>query len=138
MIEDLARRFMERMLSKSEWTHEAHLAVGLWHVREFGAAKALERLRFGIRTLNESHGTANTSDGGYHETITRAYVELLIEFLNRYPAQRSLDEIFAELLASPLAHRDALLAFYSRECLYSAAARLEWAEPDLRYFPLVM
>jgi hypothetical protein len=131
MIDDLARRFAERSLSRAEWTHEAHLAVGLWHVREFGATEALSRLRTRICRLNESHGTANTTTSGYHETITRAYVGLLNEFLTRCPAERSLDEILADLLASPLAKRDALLAFYSRDHLYSATARLNWAEPDL-------
>jgi len=131
MIEDLAKRFREVSLPRAEWTHEAHLAVGLWHVREFGAAEALERLRSGIRQLNEANGTANTTQGGYHETITRAYVELLAQFLNRYSPDIALAPILTDLLASGLAHRDALLAFYSRDCLHSAAARLAWAEPNL-------
>lgn len=131
MIEELARRFRERSLPKAEWTHDAHLAVGLWHVREFGAAEALEQLRAGICQLNETHGTANTASGGYHETITRAYVELLSQFLGRYSLDVALGDIFADLLASPLAHRDALLVYYSREYLSTAAARLDWAEPDL-------
>ena len=41
-IEDLARRFQARDVSRAEWTHEAHLAVGLWHVARFGAAEALQ------------------------------------------------------------------------------------------------
>jgi hypothetical protein len=131
MIDDLARRFTDRSLPKAEWTHAAHLAVGLWHVREFGAAEALLRLRKGIRELNESHGNANTADGGYHETITRAYVELLAQFASRFPYQTSEIQILPALLASPLADRKALLAFYSRDRLFSTAARLDWLPPDL-------
>ena len=35
-LEDLVRRFAERTLPKAEWTHAAHLAVGLWHVSRYG------------------------------------------------------------------------------------------------------
>jgi len=130
MIEDLVRRFDERRIPRAEWTHAAHLAVGLWHVRELGEAEALNRLRTGIRQLNESHGNQNTAEGGYHETITRVYVQLLAEFLQRYSAEHSTEQIVGELLTSAVANRDILLAFYSRDVLYSPAARLNWIEPD--------
>jgi len=37
----------------------------------------------------------------------------------------------AQLLDSPLADREALFAFYSRERLMSTLSRAEWVEPDL-------
>jgi hypothetical protein len=40
-LEDLVRRFAERSLPKAEWTHAAHLAVGLWHVSRYGRDEAL-------------------------------------------------------------------------------------------------
>jgi len=131
MINDLVQRFLDRSLRRSEWTHEAHLSIGLGHIREYGPAEALKRLRKAISQLNGSYGNANTATNGYHETITRAYVELLTQYLGTYPNDCSLDRIRDDLLASPLAHRDALLAFYSRDYLNSSAARLAWAEPDL-------
>ena len=76
-LENLVKRFAERSLPKPEWTHAAHLAVGLWHVSRYGRDDALARLRAGISRLNESHGTVNSATGGYHETVTRAYVQLL-------------------------------------------------------------
>jgi len=130
-LNDLIRLFLDRSLPRSEWTHEAHLSVGLWHIREYGTAEAMKRLRTAISQLNESYGNANTSTAGYHETITRAYVELLTQFIRRYPDDCSPDRILDDLLASPLALRDALLAFYSRDYLYSSAARLAWAQPDV-------
>ncbi len=130
MIEDLVRRFDERRIPRPEWTHAAHLAVGLWHVRTLEQAEALSRLRTGIRQLNEAHGNQNTAEGGYHETITCAYVWLLAEFLKPYAADDSTDRIVVELLSSALVDRDVLLAFYSREVLFSPAARLNWIEPD--------
>jgi hypothetical protein len=129
--DDLAARFDACRIPKAEWTHHAHLVVGLWHVHRYGPDEALTRLRTGIRTLNAHHGTPNSATEGYHETITRAYVLLLSEYLQTDPADLPLTAGVAKLLASPLAARDALLRFYSRERLMSPAARASWVEPDL-------
>lgn len=128
-LEDLVARFHARTLPKSEWTHQAHLAVGMWHVHGLGPDEALIRLRSGIRCLNDTHGTPNTDSSGYHETITRAYVLLIAAFIADRDGQAAA--VCAQrLLASPLAHRDALLAYYSKELLMSVQARRGWLEPD--------
>ena len=89
-IDEIAARFEAAAIAKTEWTHEAHLIMGAWHVARFGPAQALERLRARIRALNDAHGTVNSDTGGYHETITRAYVRLIAAFLSaRPPARRS-------------------------------------------------
>jgi hypothetical protein len=134
-IEELARRFAAAAIPRPEWTHEAHLVMGAWHVHTLGAAKALEALRARIRRLNESNGVANTETDGYHETITRAYVAIIGDHLARSGPERSLAARVAELLAGPLAARDALLRHYSRARLFTPAARLGWVEPDLLPLP---
>jgi hypothetical protein len=131
-LDGLASRFAACRLAREEWTHQAHLAVGMWHVDRYGADDALARLRAGIRQLNDSHGTPNSATRGYHETITRANVQLLSEFLDSCPAALTLTERVARLLASPVADKEALLQFYSRGHLMSAQARAEWVEPDIR------
>ncbi len=138
---DLAGRFQRLQLSRADWTHEAHLTVGLWHVATLGAEAALVSLRSGIRRLNEQNGVANTSTGGYHETITAAYVLLLDDFLRRRRAggladAADLREAAAVLLAGDVARRDVLLRYWSRERLLSAEARAAWVEPDVA--PLCM
>ncbi|HEY5907586.1 MAG TPA: hypothetical protein VIZ31_06040 [Vicinamibacteria bacterium] len=130
-LEDLVARFKAATLPKVEWTHAAHQAVGAWHVHHLGAADALGALRAGIRRLNDSHGTANTPTSGYHESITRAYTVLLEGFLDLAPGG-SLAENVQRLLASPLASREILLRFYTKETLMSALARAQWVEPDRR------
>ena len=131
-LDDLVARFAACRLPHEEWTHQAHLAVGMWHVDRYGADDALARLRIGIQQLNDSHGTPNSATRGYHETITRAYVQLLVGFLEACPAAMPLTERVAQLLASPVADKDVLLRFYSRERLMSTEARMAWLEPDLR------
>jgi hypothetical protein len=132
-LDDFVVRFLNRTLPKSEWTHAAHLSVGAWHVHRFGVEEAVNRLRQAIRALNESHGTANTDSGGYHETITRAYALLIAEFLSGQ-REGTLAQRVGALLASPLAHKNALLEYYSKERLMSVAARGEWSGPDLKPF----
>jgi hypothetical protein len=134
-IAAVAARFEAAAIAKIEWTHETHLAMGAWHIARFGPARALERLRAGIRALNDAHGTINSDTGGYHETITRAYVRLIAAFLQARPAGEEIDASVAALLASPLAARDALLRHYSKPLLFSVAARRGWVEPDLAALP---
>jgi hypothetical protein len=127
---ELVRRFRACELPRLEWTHAAHLSVGLWHVSSYEPGDALSRLRLGIRRLNESNGVVNSAASGYHETITRAYAQLLAAFAKRH-AEAPVAERVGRLLAGDLADRGALLRFYSRARLESAEARLAWIEPDL-------
>ena len=130
-LEELVARFLDRSLTHAEWTHQAHLAVGMWHVHRLGAEVALTRLRDRIRLLNDVHGTPNSETRGYHETITRAYVTVLAGFLDSSNGA-SLPETVTLFLGSPAAAKDYLLRFYSRERLMSVEARAAWVDPDLR------
>jgi hypothetical protein len=134
-IDAIAARFAEAAISAVEWTHETHLVMGVWHVARFGPDAALDRLRAGIRALNAAHGTVDSDTRGYHETITRAYVRLVADFLRGRPRDEPLDGSVAVLLAGPLAARDRLTRHYSRALLFSVAARRGWVEPDLEPLP---
>jgi hypothetical protein len=129
-LADLIARFHEVTIPASEFTHAAHLVVGLWHAATFDEAEALTRMRAGIYRLNDFHGTPNTDTRGYHETITRAYLILLAQFARARPGV-TVASLAQSLLASGLAKRDALMTFYSKELLMSVGARREWVEPDL-------
>jgi hypothetical protein len=127
----LVDAFTAGTLPKAEWTHEAHLRVGAWHVQQHGASAALPLLRSRIRALNERHGTINSATGGYHETITAAYVQLIDVFLAQAPVDVDVDTRAALLLASPLADRSVLFRYWSRARLLSPEARAAWLPPDL-------
>ena len=71
----------------------------MWHVDRYGTDEALSHLRVGIRRLNESHGTPNANHDGYHETITRAYTQLLSQYYDACPMEMSLGERVARLLS---------------------------------------
>ena len=130
-LTELVTQFLDASLPRAQWTHQAHLRVGTWHVDRFGAAQALPRLRQAILRLNDAHGTANTPTSGYHETVTAAYVTLIAAFLAATDAGAPLNDRVEHLLAGPLADRAVLLRFWSRDTLMSPAARAAWVAPDL-------
>ena len=133
--ESLVRLFLDRSLPKPAWTHVAHLRVGLWHVRRFGADLAVDLLRERISRYNEAVGTANTSTSGYHETLTVFYVKLIDAFVG---ADASLEQEAGTLerrLLEAVGDRELPLRYYSRECLFSTEARRQWVAPDLQPLP---
>ena len=129
----LAAAFVACTLPKADWTHEAHLRVGLWHRLRMPAEAALEALRERISRYNVATGGVNTDTDGYHETITRLYVILIDRWLAREDATGPVDEL-AERMVAALGDRELPLRHYSRERLFSTAARRGWVAPDLRPF----
>ncbi|MBL8701622.1 MAG: hypothetical protein JNK67_24795 [Alphaproteobacteria bacterium] len=122
--------FLDRTLPRPAWTHQAHLAVGLWHVREFGEVAARARLRDGIRAYNEAVGTPNSDTRGYHETATRFYVWAAARHLERAGAAPLLDLVNG-FVADPLGAKSSLFVFWSKQRLMSVEARRDWLAPDL-------
>jgi hypothetical protein len=125
---------LDRTLPKSSWTHAAHFAAALWLLAcrpELEPSRELPRL---IRAYNQATGVANTDSSGYHETITQASIRAARCFL----AAGSPGPLFITcnaLLASPLGHPDWLLAYWSRQRLFSVEARRTWLEPDIQRLP---
>ncbi|MBX7106254.1 MAG: hypothetical protein K1X57_19410 [Gemmataceae bacterium] len=129
-LDTLTRRFLDRTLPRKEWTHEAHLRVGLWHLLRYTPEESLDRLRTGIREYNIAVGVQNTATAGYHETITRYYVMRIARFLDG--ADRSLtDDELSENLIQEIGDRELPLRHWTRERLFSPEARQDWVEPDL-------
>ncbi|MGZ3377681.1 MAG: hypothetical protein ACXU8S_13895 [Phenylobacterium sp.] len=125
---------IDRSLPKPEWTHAGHFAAALWLLRHEPEAVVRRRMPAMIRAYNEATGVANTDDGGYHETITMASIAAARAFLDARPASAALHEVVDELMASRLGRPDWLLGFWSKDRLFSVAARRNWVEPDLAPF----
>lgn len=119
----LLERFENQTLPKEEWTHEAHVRVALDYVRSSGPG-ALEKMRSGILALNAVHGVETTPTGGYHETLTRVWLELVRVGWEHYGNWEALWEWLQD--------KRLPLQFYSRDRLMSPEARYGWLEPDLK------
>jgi hypothetical protein len=121
-------------LTREEWTHEAHLAACLYILSERGDLVAERDLPGLIRRFNESVGGVNDATQGYHETITQCFISGVRAYLARAGKGRLAERVNG-LLLSPEGKRDWPLHFYSRELLFSTAARLGRVEPDLAPLP---
>jgi hypothetical protein len=129
-IESFISEFEACKLPKARWTHEAHLLVGLWYLSHHSPAEALDIVRARIRAHNESVGTANTDTSGYHETLTRLYLDGIAAFRDKYKGL-PVTSVAKLLMESPLANSAYPFVFYSKARLFSVKARHEWVEPDL-------
>jgi hypothetical protein len=130
-VADLVARLLDHSLPKDQWTHAAHLSATLRLVRTRN--EGLERDMPGIiRGYNAAVGGVNDDHSGYHETITQAYLAAIRAFAATLPAELGDGEACARLLATPMGDKAWPLTFWSRERLFSVAARRGWVEPDLR------
>jgi hypothetical protein len=129
--ERIVAAFIACALPKPEWTHYAHLRVGVWHVVSYGPEKALPLLRERISRYNESVGTVNSDDSGYHETVTAFYVKAIAAAIADCDAAMSIDDL-AALVIERIGAREYPLRYYSRERLFSSDARRQWVTPDLQ------
>jgi hypothetical protein len=125
---------IDRTLPKAQWTHAGHFAAALWLLRHEPEAVVRRRMPPMIRAYNEATGVPNTDEGGYHETITLASIAAARAFLAARPPATPLHQAVDALMASRLGRPDWLLAFWSKERLFSVAARRSWVEPDLAPF----
>ena len=134
-FEHIIGGFRAKNLPTKEWTHEAHLITGLWHVANFDYEDALLKMREGIRTYNEAAGGKNTDSSGYHETITVFWIWLLNEFWKKHSIDnQSFEDVCNAFLKSKYCDRNAAFHFYTREKLLSREARLAFVEPDIQAF----
>ncbi|WP_044331092.1 hypothetical protein [Sphingomonas hengshuiensis] len=122
-------------LAREEWTHEAHLAACLYLLAERPDIDLDAEIAGLIARFNESVGGVNDDSGGYHDTITRAFLAGVRDFLAVTQETVLVARVNA-LLLSPAGRRDWPLRFYSRELLFSVAARRGFVPPDLAPLPV--
>jgi hypothetical protein len=126
-------------LARPVWTHEAHVRMAWLYLSQYSLAETTERARSGIRKLNASFTSSQpskpqheSSTGGYHDTITVAFVRLIAA---RFRASDSFDafrERNPDLFDRTLT---ALHRHYTKDRLNSAEARINFIEPDLEKLP---
>ena len=129
-IYELKRAFEDRTLPKEEWTHAAHLTVGLYYLvhHSFGVAKNL--VRDGIFWLNDKHGTPNTDSSGYHETLTHFWLSEIADFIKAHDTETNL-VMLANTMLDELCDPKLPLMRYTLGRLFSVEARRTYVRPDI-------
>ena len=130
-IEHLGEGLLACTASREEWTHEAHLAATTYLLLRRADIDLDEELPGIIRRFNESVGGTNSDTEGYHETITRCFLQGVRVFLKDAHLEEPLHETVNRLLLAPMGRRDWPLRFFSRERLFSIEARRSHITPDL-------
>ena len=130
-IESLVGAFETGTLPPERFTHAAHMTVALWYLAHFSMAEATERMRTGLHHFLTYHGHGLSK---YNETITLFWMKLLHHFLNAKGADRPLLDVTNEAIAS-LGSMRFVFSHYSRQLVFSEAARTAWVEPDLLPIP---
>jgi hypothetical protein len=126
-------RFEDGSWPIAEWRHKHHLAVAACYLAE-GNAVAMDRLRSNIKRYNVSQGGENTEDRGYHETITRFWVEVVSRYVASLQAglQAGLPmvEIARLVVAKFESRRDLFREYYDFDVVKSREARAAWIPPS--------
>lgn len=130
-IQSLVERFIAKTLPKDEWTHEAHLIMAIWHSLKYQEDRALELISRRIFNYNEAVGIKNSEAEGYHETLSRFWMKIASNFLKNqnFPSNEAACN---EFLKSDFTSKDLPLEFYDEETLFSASAKKNWVEPNLK------
>lgn len=128
----LVKAFETRTLTKAEWTHAAHLTVALYYCLKYPFPVARNLMRDGIYWLNDTHGTLNTETSGYHETLTFFWLMKVAVFFRGNHCENLAK--LANKLIEVCGNTKLPLQFYSRELLFSPAARMSYIKPDVRGF----
>ncbi|MFN0105432.1 MAG: hypothetical protein ACKV2U_25510 [Bryobacteraceae bacterium] len=122
------RSFSTGELPRAEWNHAAHLAIAAAAIHSGGSS---DQVRDRILTYNKTQGIESTPVSGYHETITRFWVERIRELtagLGRGATQWDA----ARAVVAAFAHRGRLFdSYYSYNVVASREARAHYQPPDL-------
>ena len=134
-VERLGEGLLACTLPREDWTHEAHLAATIYLVVRRADIELDAELPGIIRRFNESVGGVNSDTEGYHETITRSFLDGVRIFLKEADVSEPLHALVNGLLLSPMGRRDWPLRFYSRGRLFSVEARRSHVAPDIAGMP---
>lgn len=126
-IEEIVKSFNTQNLEKKDWTHEKHLIVAVFFLKNFEFYDAVCKLKSGIILLNHQHNTQNTAKSGYHETLTVFWATVIQEFIiNNFSLD--LEELVNTFLISTFSIKDYPFEFYDKEYLMSDKLRAVFYE----------
>ncbi|MGD9905516.1 MAG: hypothetical protein AB7U83_18760 [Vicinamibacterales bacterium] len=122
-------------LPKPEWTHAAHVGVCAWHAWDGAALEAVfAAMKRGITAYNLAVGTANTATSGYHETLTRFWVGVVVAHGRQARAATRLEAVRSAVAAYGTA-RGLHSEYYGFDVVNDSRARAAWVPPDRRPAP---
>jgi hypothetical protein len=127
--EEFLAAFEDLTLPKEEFSHRQHVRLAWVCLRRNDFDEAARRVVEGIQRFAAHHGAT----GLYHETITQAWLRLVVDGRRRAPGAASFE---AFLAANPqLDGKGALDPYYAPDTLMSDTARARFVAPDRAPLP---
>ena len=124
----LREQFEAQTLENAAFRHREHVRLTWIYLMSEPADHVASRLCRSLLALARKHGVPER----FHYTLTIVWVRI-IDAARRDHPNLPFDALVE---ACPLLlDKDAPLAFYTREHLYSDAARKSWVEPNLKPLP---
>lgn len=117
----------------NDWHHRQHIKVAYLYLVRYSFDQAVVRIRERIKAHNTAHNVPESPTGGYHETMTQAWMRLVHLTICEYGPGDSADSFFEQ--HPELWEKKTLRLFYSRELFMSPRAKVEFVEPDLAPLP---
>jgi hypothetical protein len=127
-IADVVRGFEDATISRDAWKHAEHLTVALHYLTLHDIETATAKMRDGIFKLLGAFAVDLTKEMPYHETLTVFWMRIVADFNASKNGASMLDKT-NELIER--FDKDHPLKFYSREHLFSDAARAAFVDGDL-------
>jgi hypothetical protein len=125
-----AASFEACAIPPAEFTHKAHLRLAYIYLAQHDIDVAHQRIRAAIERFLAHH---QIDASKYHETLTRAWLLAVRHFMDRAGNTDSADDMLSR--SGVLLDPGVMLTHYSKEILYSQAARASFIEPDLDPIP---
>lgn len=114
--------------SLQAFPHADHVRLTCAYLQRYDPDETLQRLLTGLARL----ATAKGAPEKFHYTMTRAWLEIILEARRQHPQSTDGDSLLASCPA--LADARLLREYYSEHVLSSPAARTGWVPPDLATF----
>ena len=124
----LLESFEDGSLPEEDFDHERHVHAAWCCLQQYGQRDGRERFVAALRRFVVVHGAA----GKYHETITRAFLDLIASRISPAVEWESFRNANRRIVEDGMS---LLLRHYSREVLFSDRARKYFVEPDITPFP---
>lgn len=127
---DFAIRLESLEWSPADFSHELHVRLAYVYLSRASQEEAVQAMRtWTFRYL--AHHDIDPSK--YNETLTRAWMLAVRHFMVRTPGSRSSEDFVAQnpqILDSRI-----MMTHYTKDLLWSEAARRDFVEPDLDPIP---
>lgn len=127
---DFRDRFEAGHVAPADFNHPAHLRLAYVYLCEGPVDMAMTRMRSALRSFLARNGVP---EGKYHETLTRSWLLAVAHFMDKAAPATSFDGFLRQ--DNRLLDTRIMLTHYSKDTLFSDAARATFVAPDVQAIP---